>query len=140
MTEETEERPKFVFPNREQRREMRETFMSIDGQDPELQQTTSRFLKFDNDIERSNLMNMNAVLAMTQADICDNDLYPNDPENPFAWLKRGFGSSSMAFKGWKSDGFVEMMKKGFDLAGLQTKPEELQQRSFFDRFRRNTEE
>lgn len=111
---------------------MRRLFVTMEGGDPDATQTLNDFLKFKNPVERSNLPNTDAVLAVTQLMGYGMLFYPDDRDNPFDMIGNILVTSFMAKGGWKSDGFVEMMRQQPDLSSFQT-ANETAKRGFVDR-------
>lgn len=103
-----------------------------DGKNPDAQQTINDFMKFDNDVERSNLPTTNAVLCITQLDVCDQWLYPHKPDNPFAKMKKALAIAFMARKGEKAQQFVDIVRNQPDLSQYQTAADDAK-KSFTDR-------
>lgn len=103
----------------ENQEDLRRLLVTLDGADPDAQQTINEFLKFSNNLERSNLPTTVSVLALAQLKGYGKLFYPNQ-ENPFDTVADFLSVSYMARKGWKSESFVEMMKQTPNLADLQT--------------------
>lgn len=99
--------------------DLRRLLVTLDGGDPDSQQTINEFLKFSNNLERSNLPTISSVLALAQLKGYAKLFYP-DTENPFDTVADFLSVAYMARKGWKSDSFVEMMRQQPNLADLQT--------------------
>lgn len=100
--------------------DLRRLIVSAQGGDPEAQQTINNFLKFNNNIERSNLPTTRAVLALAQLSGFGRLFYPEDPDNPFNIVADSLAIAFMAKGGDKSRQFVELMKQTPTLAELQT--------------------
>lgn len=112
-------------------------FMSIiRGHDPDAQQTINKFMEFSDPIERTYLPSQSEVKRISYLSYVGKVLYPDNPDNPFTEAANRASTAYMALKGWKSDGFVEMVKKTPDLSEIQTYSEAIQQRGFFDRFKK----
>ena len=94
------------------------------GINPDTQQTLNEFLKFDNNIERTNLPKREDVRRTIYADYASRVLYPNDPDNPFAKFVDAQSIAFMGYKGGKSIQFVDLMRKQPNLSALQSIPEE----------------
>ena len=102
------------------------------GINPDTQQTLNEFLKFDSNIERTNLPKREDVRRTIYADYASRVLYPDDPDNPFSKFADSQSIAFMAYKGGKSIQFVELMRKQPNLSALQSIPEE--NRSIVNRF------
>ncbi len=90
------------------------------GQDPDSQQTINNFLKFDDDIERTTLPKRADVLTVAYLDYSGKTLYPDMIDNPFSKAAGSLAKPFMAFKGGKSNQFVEMMKQTPTIADIET--------------------
>lgn len=90
------------------------------GGDPEAQQTLNAFLKFNNNIERTNLPTRRDVVLIAYLDGCGKLYYPGNDNNPFSMLANSLVVAFMAKGGDKSKQFVELMKQTPSLADLQT--------------------
>ena len=99
---------------------LRGLMISIEGGDPEAQHTLNEFLKFNNNIERTNLPTRRDVVLLTYLEGCSKHLYPTRPDNPFALISNTLATSFMAKGGDKSKQFVELMKQTPSLSDLQT--------------------
>lgn len=100
--------------------DLRRVLTIAKGGDPDAQQTLNNFLNFENNTERSNFPNTGTVLCVAQLNGFSKLYYPDDKDNPFALVASCLEVSFMARKGWKSEGFVEMMKSTPSLSDLQT--------------------
>ena len=109
---------------------MRRLFVILDGQDPEAQQTLNNFLKFNNNIERSNFPTTKVVLCISQLSGYGNLLFGDD-NNPFSMIADTLAITFMARQGDKSKQFVELMKQTPSLSDLQQI--EPQQQGLMDR-------
>lgn len=104
--------------------DLRKIMVLARGGDPEAQQTLNDFLRFKDNIERTNLPTRRDVQLVAYMDYAGKVFYPNDTENPFAKMADTLAVTFMAKGGDKSKQFVEMMKKAPDLTGLvQGQPE-----------------
>ena len=99
--------------------DLRRLLVIADGGDPEAQQTLNAFLKFNNNIERTNLPTRRDVVLLTYLEGCSKHYYPNNPKNPFALLANSLATAFMAKGGDKSKQFVELMKQTPSLTDLQ---------------------
>lgn len=118
--------------------DLRRLMVIAEGGDPEAQQTLNAFLKFNNNIERTNLPTRRDVVLLTYLEGCSKHYYP-DQENPFALIADALATSFMAKGGDKSKQFVELMKRTPTLTDLQGVTEGSQ--SLTDKiFRRGKEE
>ena len=99
--------------------DLRRLLVIADGGDPEAQQTLNAFLKFNNNIERTNLPTRRDVVLLTYLEGCSKHYYPNRPNNPFALLADSLATAFMAKGGDKSKQFVELMKQTPSLSDLQ---------------------
>lgn len=100
--------------------DLRKIIVMAQGGDPDAQQTLNAFLKFSNNIERTNLPTRRDVVLLTYLDVCGKLFYPNDEGNPFSLLANSLSVAFMAKGGDKSKQFVELMKQTPNLADLQT--------------------
>ena len=100
--------------------DLRRISVIAEGGDPDAQQTINNFLKFDNDIERTNLPNTDVVVAVIFADYAGKYFWPNAKNNPFAQFTESATQTFMSKGGWKSNQFVEMTKQTPSLTDLQT--------------------
>lgn len=112
--------------------DLRRLLVVAEGGDPDAQQTLNEFLKFKNNIERSNLPTRRDVVLLAYLDGCSRLYYPDNPKNPFALMADGIATAFMAKGGDKSKQFVELMRNSPDLTGFQNAPESAQ-RSITDR-------
>ena len=103
------------------------------GGNPDAQQTLNDFLKFGNNIERTNLPNTTAVLCIGQLAGYGKLLYPDDNDNPFSMIADTLAVAYMARGGDKSKQFVDLMRNTPNLADLQTTFGAEQQRSLADK-------
>lgn len=117
---------------------MRKFSMSLDGQDPEMQQSINKFMKMDSEIERSNLPTREDVHFVAWLDFAGKS-YFGDDANPFTDLSKSVAISFMAKNGLKSEQVVRILQKGLDLSEIQT-AKEPQKTSILDRIRRKPEE
>lgn len=117
--------------NSEQLEAMRRLFVILDGQDPEAQQTLNNFLKFNNNIERSNFPTTKVVLCISQLTGYGSLLFGED-NNPFSMIADALSIAFMARQGEKSKQFVDLFKQTPSLSELQTLSEP-QQRGLMDR-------
>jgi hypothetical protein len=76
------------------------------------------FLKFNNNIERTNLPTRRDVQLIAYLDYAGKIYYPNDSDNPFTKASETLAVAFMAKGGDKSKQFVKMMMKAPDLTGL----------------------
>jgi hypothetical protein len=100
--------------------DLRKIIVMAQGGDPEAQQTLNAFLKFNNNIERTNLPTRRDVVLIAYLDGCGKLYYPNKEDNPFSMLANSLVVAFMAKGGDKSKQFVELMKQTPNLADLQT--------------------
>lgn len=97
---------------------LRRLFISAQGGNPDAQQTLNEFLKFDNNIERTNLPTREDVHLVSYLRFTSKSYYP-EKEDPFSDLAEALAESFMAKGGGKSNQFVELMKQTPSLADLQ---------------------
>lgn len=100
--------------------DLRRVIVMAQGGDPEAQQTLNAFLKFNNNIERTNLPTRRDVQMVVFADYAGKTLYPDVEDNPFSKLANCISIAFMAKGGDKSKQFVELMKQTPSLTDLQT--------------------
>lgn len=113
--------------------DLRKIVIMAKGGDPEAQHTLNAFLKFDSNIERTNLPKRIDVQRVIFADFAGKTLYPKLETNPFSKLVNSIVITFMAKGGDKSKQFVELMKQTPSLHELQTL-QESSQRGLVDRF------
>lgn len=99
---------------------IRRLFVILDGKDPEAQQTLNEFMRFNNDIERTNLPTRRDVHLISYLDIVGKSYYPNKHDNPFSTFAKSIAVAFMAKGGLKSNQFVDLFRNSPDLAALQT--------------------
>jgi len=109
-----------VMMTQEQLDTVRRLMVVSQGGDPDSQQTINNFLKFDDDIERTNLPKRADVLTVAYLDYAGKTLYPDMIDDPFSQAALSLAKPFMAFKGGKSNQFVEMMKQTDTIASLET--------------------
>lgn len=112
--------------------DLRRIIVMAKGGDPDAQQTLNAFLKFNNNIERTNLPTRRDVQMMAYLDYAGKIYWPDNEDNPFTKAANCISIAFMAKGGDKSKQFVELMKQTPSLADLQTLGGE-QQRSITDR-------
>lgn len=100
--------------------DLRKIIVMAQGGDPDAQQTLNAFLKFNNNIERTNLPIRRDVQMLAYLDYAGKTLYPDDENNPFTMAANSIAVAFMAKGGDKSKQFVELMKQTPSLADLQT--------------------
>lgn len=100
--------------------DLRKIMVLARGGDPDAQQTLNDFMRFKNNIERTNLPTRRDVQLLAYLDYASKIFYPEDPNNPFAKAAESIAVAFMAKGGGKSKEFVEMMKKASDLSALTT--------------------
>ena len=111
--------------------DLRRIVVMAKGGDPEAQHTLNAFLKFNSNIERTNLPKREDVQRMVYADYAGKTLYPETEDDPFSKLANSIAIAFMAKGGDKSKQFVELMKQTPSLSDLQTLQE--QPRGMMDR-------
>jgi hypothetical protein len=89
------------------------------GGDPDAQQTLNAFLKFNNNIERTNLPTRRDVHLISFLDIVSKSYFPDIDDDPFAIFANSISVAFMAKGGDKSKQFVELMKQTPSLSDLQ---------------------
>ena len=112
--------------------DLRRIIVMAKGGDPDAQQTLNAFLKFNSNIERTNLPIRRDVQMIAYLDYAGKTLYSDSEDNPFTKAANCISTAFMAKGGDKSKQFVELMKQTPSLADLQTLGGE-QQRSLTDR-------
>ncbi len=112
--------------------DLRRIIVMARGGDPDAQQTLNAFLKFNNNIERTNLPVRRDVQMIAYLDYAGKTLYAGNEDNPFTKAANCISIAFMAKGGDKSKQFVELMKQTPSLADLQTLGG-AQQRSLTDR-------
>jgi hypothetical protein len=102
--EETIEEPSHEGFKIESLEDLRRVLVIAQGGNPDAQQSINDFLKFDNNIERTNLPSRRDVVLM----------------DPFSIIADALSIAFMAKGGEKSKQFVELMKQTPSLVDLQT--------------------
>ena len=115
--------------------DLRKIMVLARGGDPDAQQSLNDFLKFKDDIERTNLPTRRDVQMIGYLDYAGKIFYPKNPDNPFTKAAICLSKVFMAKGGDKSKQFVEMMKKAPDLSMLSTGQQEPQRQGLFARLR-----
>ena len=118
--------------------DLRRIIVMARGGDPDAQQTLNAFLKFNNNIERTNLPTRRDVQMIAYLDYAGKTLYAGNEDNPFTKAANCISIAFMAKGGDKSKQFVELMKQTPSLADLQVGG--VQQRSLTDRILRRGKE
>lgn len=90
------------------------------GGNPDAQQTLNDFLKFNNNIERTNLPTRRDVHTVSFLDVVGKSFFPEWEDNPFSVLADSIAIAFMAKGGDKSKQFVELMKQTPSLSDLQS--------------------
>lgn len=111
--------------------DLRRIIVMARGGDPDAQQTLNAFLKFNNNIERTNLPIRRDVQMIAYLDYAGKTLYAGNEDNPFTKAANCISIAFMAKGGDKSKQFVELMKQTPSLADLQVAG--VHQRSLTDR-------
>ena len=112
--------------------DLRKIVVMAKGGDPAAQHTLNEFLKFNSNIERTNLPTRLDVQRVIYADYAGKTLYPDLEDDPFSKLSNSIAIAFMAKGGDKSKQFVELMKQTPSLSELQTL-QESSQRGLVDR-------
>ena len=100
--------------------DLRKILVMAKGGDPNAQHTLNEFLKFNSNIERTNLPTRLDVQRVIFADYAGKTLYPDLEDDPFSKLANSISIAFMAKGGDKSKQFVELMKQTPSLSELQT--------------------
>ena len=100
--------------------DLRRVLVIAQGGNPDAQQSINDFLKFDNNIERTNLPTRRDVVLMAYLKGCGALFYPDRKDNPFDIMADVLSIAFMAKGGEKSKQFVELMKQTPSLVDLQT--------------------
>ena len=100
--------------------DLRRVLVIAQGGNPDAQQSINDFLKFDNNIERTNLPTRRDVVLLAYLKACGSLLYPEDDNDPFSIMADALSIAFMAKGGEKSKQFVELMKQTPSLVDLQT--------------------
>lgn len=116
----------------ENQEDLRRLLVTLDGGDPDAQQSINQVLKLKNDLERSNLPTTTAVLTLAQLKGYAKLFYPNQ-ENPFDTVADWLATAFMARKGWKIEGIIEMMKQTPNMGDIQTLGNAQEKRGIMDR-------
>ena len=115
--------------------DLRKIMVLARGGDPDAQQTLNDFLKFKDNIERTNLPTRRDVQMIAYLDYAGKTFYKGKEDNPFTKAANCVAVAFMAKGGDKSKQFVEMMKKAPDLSMLSTGQQEPQRQGLFARLR-----
>ena len=115
--EETITEPSFKISNLD---DLRRVLGRAQGGNPDAQQSINDFLKFDNNIERTNLPTRRDVVLLAYLKACGSLFYPNNEDDPFSIIANALSIAFMAKGGEKSKQFVELMKQTPSLVDLQT--------------------
>ena len=89
------------------------------GGNPDAQQSINNFLRFDSNIERTNLPNRRDVLTMVFSTYAGYTFFPELPNDPFTVFADYVALGFMAKGGEKSKQFVELMKQTPSITDLQ---------------------
>ena len=100
--------------------DLRRVLVIAQGGNPDAQQSINDFLKFDNNIERTNLPTRRDVVLMAYLKGCGSLFYPENDDDPFSIIANALSIAFMAKGGEKSKQFVELMKQTPSLVDLQT--------------------
>ena len=100
--------------------DLRRILVIAQGGNPDAQQSINDFLKFDNNIERTNLPTRRDVVLLAYLKACGSMFYPDDDNDPFSIMANALSIAFMAKGGEKSKQFVELMKQTPSLVDLQT--------------------
>jgi len=100
--------------------DLRRVLVIAQGGNPDAQQSINDFLRFDNNIERTNLPTRRDVVLMAYLKGCGTLFYPDNDEDPFSVVANALSIAFMAKGGEKSKQFVELMKQTPSLVDLQT--------------------
>ena len=100
--------------------DLRRVLVIAQGGNPDAQQSINDFLKFDNNIERTNLPTRRDVVLLAYLKGCGSLFYPNDENDPFSIMADAISIAFMAKGGEKSKQFVDLMKQTPSLVDLQT--------------------
>lgn len=124
MTEETT-KPMFEIHTID---DFKRIFTIARGGDPDAQQIISKFLEMNNKMQQSNFPNNRIVHFAAYTDLVSKLLFPDRPDNPFARLRDSVADAFMGKGGWKSNGFVEIVKQTPSMSDLQAMSEVTQPR------------
>lgn len=100
--------------------DLRRVLVIAQGGNPDAQQSINDFLKFDNNIERTNLPTRRDVVLLAYLKGCGSLFYPENDNDPFSLMANALSIAFMAKGGEKSKQFVELMKQTPSLVDLQT--------------------
>ena len=100
--------------------DLRRVLVIAQGGNPDASQSINDFLKFDNNIERTNLPTRRDVVLMAYLKGCGSLFYPEMDDDPFSIMADSLSIAFMAKGGEKSKQFVELMKQTPSLVDLQT--------------------
>jgi len=106
---------------------LRRIMLMAQGLDPDQRQALTDFLKFDNNIERTNLPTRKDVQRVIFCSYAGLSLFPDIENDPFTEVAEVISTVFMAKGGDKSKQFVELMKQTPSLSDLQMyqEPEKL---------------
>ena len=100
--------------------DLRRVIVIAQGGNPDASQSINDFLKFDNNIERTNLPTRRDVVLLAYLKGCGVLFYPEMDDDPFSIVADVLSIAFMAKGGEKSKQFVELMKQTPSLVDLQT--------------------
>ena len=107
--------------------DLRNLLVVAKGGDPNAIQAITNFMDFGSNIERSYFPDKLITLCTAQLNGFGQTFFPNRPHNPFALVSDVIAVHFMAYKGYKSNQFVEMTRQSPNLDALQTSSEEIKQ-------------
>lgn len=124
MTEETTKEAKLDPMNEADLNKFRRLLMTLEGENPDAQQTITDFMRMDNPVEGSNLPTRRDVQLEVYLDIAGKFFFPDLENDPFTVLRDSIATTFKAKGGEKSKQFVDMVRNQPDLSGLQTMPQD----------------
>lgn len=105
-----------------------------DGIDPDSTQSLNEFMQFKSIIERTILPTRRDVAQIDYVNYAGRVFYPDREDNPFTLDAKSRSEAWMAYKGQKSNQFVELMRRNpAILTDLQTMTGATQKRGMLDR-------
>ena len=97
------------------------------GGDPNAIQAITKFMDFESAAERSYFPDKTLTLCVGQLNGFGKVYYPGDEWDPFSLVSDVLSVAFMAYKGFKSNQFVDMTRQTPNLDALQTSSEEAKQ-------------
>lgn len=123
-TIDTETKPIFQIESID---DLKRVLIVAKGGDPDAVQAIANFMDLKSDTERSYFPDKITTIAIGQLKGYGRLYYPNDEWNPFELVGDSLSVSFMAYKGFKSNQFVDMTRQTPNLDALKDSPQEVKQ-------------